>query len=549
MTPKYEQLVQRLRAALPQWYADGQRKLPGEQALAAQLSVSRQTLRQALAVLEQEGLIEKRRGSGSFLCPAAARQDRRIAVIATSLSDYIFPSLLKDVQACLSAQGFSVVIHATENSIRRERDILQQLLLDPPAGILVEGCKTALPNPNAELYQALRQCGLPMTFLHGSCREITDAFCVGDDNYGGGYLLAGHLIRSGHKKIAGIFKSDDAQGPDRYHGVGKFDVETGQAPESAPSFSTTFGECLCRLAKDDPEICAITAAMKTGTCLQDFSLLYPERFFDVGIAEGHAVTFSSGLACGGILPVFAVYSTFLQRSYDQILNDTSIIGNHIVLAIDRAGIVPDDGETHQGIFDVPFLTTIPHVTIYAPFNFAELEINLKQALYDVKGIAAVRYPKGGELPCPAGYVPNFKPYTYLRSGKKAVLLITYGRIFANVLSAAKELLRQGLPVSVLKLTRIHPLDEECVQIARRYSHVLFFEEGSRRGGIGEYLGSRLMAERFSGSYRVRAIEDFLTTCSTASGLHQVGLDVEGIVAAVLAERSSDAPAEEPDEPA
>ena len=219
MTPKYEQLVQRLRAALPQWYADGQRKLPGEQALAAKLSVSRQTLRQALAVLEQEGLIEKRRGSGSFLCPAAARQDRRIAVIATSLSDYIFPSLLKDVQACLSAQGFSVVIHATDNSIRRERDILQQLLLDPPAGILVEGCKTALPNPNAELYQALRQRGLPMTFLHGSCREITDAFCVGDDNYGGGYLLAGHLIRSGHKKIAGIFKSDDAQGPERYHGV------------------------------------------------------------------------------------------------------------------------------------------------------------------------------------------------------------------------------------------------------------------------------------------------------------------------------------------
>ena len=116
-------------------------------------------------------------------------------------------------------QGFSVVIHATENSIHREREILQQLLLDPPAGILVEGCKTALPNPNAELYQALRQRGLPMTFLHGSCRELPDAFCVGDNNYGGGYLLAGHLIRNGHQTIAGIFKSDDAQGPERYHGV------------------------------------------------------------------------------------------------------------------------------------------------------------------------------------------------------------------------------------------------------------------------------------------------------------------------------------------
>ena len=200
MAPKYEQLVQTLRQTLPQWYADGQRRLPCEQELAARFSVSRQTLRQALAVLEQDGLIEKRRGSGSFL-PGGSQSERRIAVIATSLSDYIFPSLLKDIQACLSAQGFSVVIHATENSIHREaRDFLQQLLLDPPAGILVESCKTALPNPNAELYQALRQRGLPMTFLHGSCRELSDAFCVGDDNYGGGYLLAGHLIRNGHQK-------------------------------------------------------------------------------------------------------------------------------------------------------------------------------------------------------------------------------------------------------------------------------------------------------------------------------------------------------------
>ena len=219
MTPKYEQLVQTLRQALPQWYADGQRKLPGEQALAAQFSVSRQTLRQALAVLEQDGLIEKRCGSGSFLRPAAANQVRRIAVVAASLSDYIFPSLLKDIQACLAAQGFSVVIHATENSIRREREILQQLLLEPPAGILIEGCKTALPNPNAELYLELKRRGTPLTFLHGCCRELPDAFCVGDDNYGGGYLLAGHLIRNGHREIAGIFKSDDVQGPERYHGV------------------------------------------------------------------------------------------------------------------------------------------------------------------------------------------------------------------------------------------------------------------------------------------------------------------------------------------
>ena len=219
MAAKYLALAQTLRQALPEWYARGLRRLPCEQELAEQYHVSRQTVRQALAELEQEGRIEKRRGSGSYLRPTAANQDRRIAVIATSLSDYIFPSLLKDVQACLAAQGFSVVIHATENSIRLEREILQQLLLDPPAGILVEGCKTALPNPNAEFYLQLQKRGLPLTFLHGSCRELADVFCVGDDNYGGGYLLAEHLIRNGHKKIAGIFKSDDAQGPERYHGV------------------------------------------------------------------------------------------------------------------------------------------------------------------------------------------------------------------------------------------------------------------------------------------------------------------------------------------
>lgn len=320
------------------------------------------------------------------------------------------------------------------------------------------------------------------------------------------------------------------ESPDTFHGVGRFDVETGMTPEASPSFSSVFGACLCRLAREDSTICAITAAMKSGTGLQEFSQEYPERFFDVGIAESHAVTFSSGLACGGILPVFAVYSTFLQRSYDQILNDTAIIGNHIVLAIDRAGLVPDDGETHQGIFDVPFLSTIPGVTIYSPSSFAELEINLKQALYDVKGIAAVRYPKGGELPCPAGYTPNFKPYTYLRCGKTNMLLVTYGRIFANVLTAAKQLAEEeDTLVSVLKLTRIQPLDGDCARIARRYSHVLFFEEGSRRGGIGEYFGSLLMHERFSGEYRVIAVDGFPSTASSEAALRHAGLDVEGIL--------------------
>ena len=325
-----------------------------------------------------------------------------------------------------------------------------------------------------------------------------------------------------------------AESPDRYHGVGKFDVETGQAPESAPSFSTTFGECLCRLAKDDPEICAITAAMKTGTCLQDFSLLYPERFFDVGIAEGHAVTFSSGLACGGILPVFAVYSTFLQRSYDQILNDTSIIGNHIVLAIDRAGIVPDDGETHQGIFDVPFLYTIPGVTIYSPASFEELRIHLKQALYDVKGIAEVRYPKGEEFPVPEGYRPDYKPFTLFRGRNARILLVTYGRITFSVLEAAEQLAREGLPVSVLKLNRLRPIDSDCYRLARTFDRVLFFEEGSRIGGAGEHFGTGLTEAGYWGYYEIHAIDGFVPVCKAASGLRLCGLDTDSIREAVRA---------------
>ena len=218
MPAKYVFLARELKQELEQMRAKGQAKLPAENALADQFRVSRQTVRQALALLEQQGLIEKRRGSGSYLCEADPAS-RRIAVIATSLSDYIFPSLLKDIQACLAAHGYEVVVHATENSLLAERTILQKLLLEPPAGVLIEGCKTALPNPNAELYRQLEQREIPLVFLHGRCREMAQAVCVGDDNAGGGYRLAEHLIRAGHRRIAGIFKSDDVQGPERAGGV------------------------------------------------------------------------------------------------------------------------------------------------------------------------------------------------------------------------------------------------------------------------------------------------------------------------------------------
>ncbi|MBQ4612878.1 MAG: 1-deoxy-D-xylulose-5-phosphate synthase [Clostridia bacterium] len=317
--------------------------------------------------------------------------------------------------------------------------------------------------------------------------------------------------------------------PDTYHGISHFDSREGAVKTSSPSFSSCFGDAICRLAAEDERIVAITAAMIKGTCLEAFAAQYPTRFFDTGIAEEHAVTFASGMGVGGLLPVFAVYSSFLQRSYDQLINDTSIMDNHIVLAIDRAGVVPDDGETHQGIYDVAMLRAIPHTTIYAPSTFKELERHLRQALYDTGGIAAVRYPKGGEHPLLADYEPSYQPYT-LREGKnKKLLLVTYGRTYGEMLAARRQLEQNGQYAAVLKLNCIHPVDDEVVAIMKSYDQVLFFEEVSRVGGVGEALGSCLMQEGYAGRYAVKAIDTVLGACTTEQGLQAVGLDAAGIV--------------------
>lgn len=316
------------------------------------------------------------------------------------------------------------------------------------------------------------------------------------------------------------------QKPDTYHGISQFDPDTGVPKSGGESFSSRFGQTLCGLAAEDSRIVAVTAAMVKGTCLEAFKDQYPTRFFDTGIAEEHAVTFSAGMARGGLLPVFAVYSTFLQRSYDQLINDTSLMNNHIVLAIDRAGVVPDDGETHQGIYDVAMLATIPNVTMYAPANFKELDLHLRQALYDTDGIAAVRYPKGGEGDLLADYEPNYKPYYLDDDGGRELLLITYGRTYGEVAALCKRYRQAGKSVSVLKLNRILPVEAEVVALAAQYRCVLVLEE--TRGGVGDLLGSRLMQAGFGGKYAVRAIEETLGACTTAQGLHRVGLDAEGV---------------------
>lgn len=316
--------------------------------------------------------------------------------------------------------------------------------------------------------------------------------------------------------------------PGSYHGVSRFDPAQKLVPSAAPTYSGVFGECVETLAGEDPRIVTITAAMKHGTCLYGFGERMPSRCFDTGIAESHAVTFASGLAVGGMLPVFAVYSTFLQRAYDQLLNDTAIMNNHIILAVDRAGIVPDEGETHQGIYDVAFLTTVPNTTVYAPATFAELKTHLRQAIYDVGGIAVVRYPRGGEPAALADYAADYAPFAYEQTAGADTLVITYGRLYANVLTAAQRMAQDGRPVSVLKLARIFPVEEAVLEIAERYSRVIFAEEGIKRGGLGEYVASRLLERGYQGKYIVRAIERNLPPCTLDQGMQMCALDADSL---------------------
>lgn len=273
--------------------------------------------------------------------------------------------------------------------------------------------------------------------------------------------------------------------PGSFHGVPAFDIESGLPDHAGQNFSKVFGKTMCQLAGEDRRICAITAAMQSGTGLTDFRRAFSSRFFDVGIAEEHAVTFAAGLATQGMLPVFAVYSTFLQRSYDELLHDVGLQNLHVVLAVDRAGFVGDDGETHQGVFDTAFLSTVPHCTILAPSSYAELQGMMKEALYRRTGLVAVRYPRGEEGKNAARFPYTAKSFSLYGEREGTLLLVSYGKECAYVQQVCAILQQEGYAVSLLKLNCIHPLPDEAVELARHFSHVYFWEDAVRCGGIGE----------------------------------------------------------------
>lgn len=240
--------------------------------------------------------------------------------------------------------------------------------------------------------------------------------------------------------------------PELYHGVGSFDPVTGELPTSGESFSDRFGATLCRLAEKDGRICAITAAMCSGTGLEGFAKAFPNRFVDAGIAEGHSVAFAAGMAKQGALPVFAVYSSFLQRGYDMLIHDVSLQGLHAVFCIDRAGIVGSDGETHHGIFDLAYLTSVPNMSIYCPASFTELEDMLQKAIYETDGPVALRYPRGGE----GEYTGSCTDEECIIREGGDVTIVAYGTMINEAAAAAARLSEIGVSAELIKLGRICP---------------------------------------------------------------------------------------------
>jgi 1-deoxy-D-xylulose-5-phosphate synthase len=322
--------------------------------------------------------------------------------------------------------------------------------------------------------------------------------------------------------------------PVKYHGVTQFDVSTGvfhKAPAKAPTYTSVFGKALCELAEKDSRVIAITAAMSEGTGLDEFARRFPGRFFDVGIAEQHAVNFAAGLACEGMRPVAAIYSTFLQRAYDQLMHELCLMRLPVTLALDRAGIVGADGPTHHGLYDLVYLTALPGMTVMAPKDEAELRHMLYTAL-SVNGPAAFRYPRGNGLGVP------LEDFRQLEIGKAEILregsdiaILALGSMVYPCLEAAARLEEFGIHSTVINARFAKPMDEELFAVlAAEKQFLVTAEEGTEAGGFGARVAAMLQDRRIPVSILRIAVPDRIVPHGASNLLHaKYGLDADGIV--------------------
>ena len=325
--------------------------------------------------------------------------------------------------------------------------------------------------------------------------------------------------------------------PDLFHGVSGFDVATGEIKAGSESFSDRFGKIICDRAQENEKIVAITAAMPDGTGLAEFAKRFPDRFFDVGIAEEHAMTFACGLATEGIIPVFAVYSTFMQRAYDQIIHDAALQNLHVIVMLDRAGLVANDGATHHGIFDPNYISEIPNVTFLAPNSFDSLAECFDTALCG-EGVFVIRYPKSSDIASEDFKKQNgFDIFDTCENPNNAI--VTYSRLTEASVNAAKICAESGENVRVISLTRLSPLPEDIVSALSGMERIVFAEEAMKNGGISQQICA-LLAEKgvINGTEIViKAIEnEFPQHGSNAEILNSLGLSQKSIAEAVIGKK-------------
>ncbi|MFC1840315.1 1-deoxy-D-xylulose-5-phosphate synthase [Thermodesulfobacteriota bacterium] len=327
------------------------------------------------------------------------------------------------------------------------------------------------------------------------------------------------------------------ENPAHYHGVGSFEVSTGTPQKKTgkrpPTYTRVFGDTMVDLAEKDEKLFAITAAMPEGTGLNDFSKRFPDRFLDVGIAEQHAVTFAAGLATEGFKPVVAIYSTFLQRAFDQIIHDVCLTNQHVVFCLDRGGLVGEDGPTHHGYFDLTYLRSLPNMTVMAPKDENELRHMLYSAL-NYNGPVAIRYPRGeGEgVPIDKEFhlIPKENSAEILSEGKDLLIAAIGSMVYPSV-EAAKTLEEEGISATVMNCRTVSPLDNSIIEHAKSTGNVLVAEENIRHGGLG---GAILEFLEDSGLHAVKTRrlglpDKFIEHGPLALLKEKYGLDKTGII--------------------
>lgn len=322
------------------------------------------------------------------------------------------------------------------------------------------------------------------------------------------------------------------ENPAKFHGIAPFDIETGElkTKSSSKTFSNIAGDSIINAAKENKNVVAITAAMESGTGLSEYAKLFKDRFFDVGIAEQHAITFAVGLSENGIIPFVCLYSTFLQRGYDQVIHDIAIMNANVKLMIDRAGLVPDDGDTHQGVFDIPFLRIIPNITIMAPVGEKDFRDMVKKSV-EYKGPTVIRYNKSSVRELKENIIAdNFeigKAHIVMEAKKNNNLIISYGQTLIDIVDAAYEL---NLDASILNLSTLKPLDEETIlNMVNKADKILIIEESIEKGSIGSAILELLSDKDIHKSVKIHALPDkFFEVASRSKLLNIYKLDKDGI---------------------